>query len=58
MFTLTRAATDMLLQFSLALLALVASFTSYVSAVSPIEVRGADFVNAVDGTRFQMIGVA
>lgn len=45
-------------QFSLTLLALVACITSYVLAVSPIEVRGADFVNSVDGSRFQMIGVA
>jgi len=45
-------------QFSLALLAFVACLTSYVLAVSPIEVRGADFVNSVDGSRFQMIGVA
>ena len=49
---------DSFWQFSLSLLALVACFTSYVFAVSPIEVRGADFVNSVDGTRFQMIGVA
>jgi hypothetical protein len=57
-FTLIRSLTDSIWQFSVTLLALVACFTSYVFAVSPIEVRGADFVNAVDGTRFQMIGVA
>ncbi|EXJ94399.1 hypothetical protein A1O1_02793 [Capronia coronata CBS 617.96] len=44
--------------FKTALLALVALFTSYTFAVSPLVVKGADFVNSVDGTRFQIIGVA
>lgn len=40
------------------LVALVALFASYVVAVTPLVVQGADFVNSVDSTRFQMIGVA
>ncbi|KAJ9643825.1 Glycolipid anchored surface protein 4 precursor [Knufia peltigerae] len=38
--------------------ALVALFTSYASAVAPLVVKGADFVNSIDDTRFQIIGVA
>ncbi|RMZ91911.1 hypothetical protein DV736_g851, partial [Chaetothyriales sp. CBS 134916] len=38
--------------------ALTALFASYTLAVTPLEVKGADFVNSVDGTRFQMLGVA
>ncbi|RVX67172.1 hypothetical protein B0A52_08606 [Exophiala mesophila] len=38
--------------------ALFALFVSNVFAVSPLVVRGADFVNSVDGSRFQIIGVA
>ncbi|EXJ84693.1 hypothetical protein A1O3_05363 [Capronia epimyces CBS 606.96] len=45
-------------QFKVTFLALVALFTSYAFAVSPLVVKGADFVNSVDGTRFQIIGVA
>jgi len=32
--------------------------TSTAYGVSPVKVDGADFVNAVSGTRFQIIGVA
>ncbi|KAL2444023.1 1,3-beta-glucanosyltransferase gel2 [Exophiala dermatitidis] len=39
-------------------LVLVALFTSFTYAVSPLVVKGADFVNSVDDTRFQIIGVA
>lgn len=49
---------DPSLQFSVALLALVAFFTNYALAVSPLVVQGSDFVNSVDNTRFQIIGVA
>ncbi|KIW63970.1 hypothetical protein PV04_08930 [Phialophora macrospora] len=45
-------------QLKNALLALVALFASYAFAVSPLIVQGSDFVNSVDGTRFQIIGVA
>ncbi|KAK4934902.1 Glycolipid anchored surface protein 4 precursor [Elasticomyces elasticus] len=45
-------------RFTATLLALVALFTSYTLAVSPLVVKGSDFVNTVDGTRFQIIGVA
>ncbi|KIX92876.1 uncharacterized protein Z520_11352 [Fonsecaea multimorphosa CBS 102226] len=45
-------------QLKTAFLALVALFASYVLAVSPLVVQGSDFVNSVDGTRFQIIGVA
>ena len=45
-------------KFRAALLVLVALFTTYTCAVSPLIVQGSDFVNSVDGTRFQIIGVA
>ncbi|OCT44691.1 1,3-beta-glucanosyltransferase gel2 [Cladophialophora carrionii] len=45
-------------QLQTTLLALIALFTSYAFAVSPLIVQGSDFVNSVDGTRFQIIGVA
>jgi len=45
-------------QFTAIFLTLVALFTSYAFAVSPLVVKGSDFVNSVDGTRFQIIGVA
>ncbi|KAH0834365.1 hypothetical protein AYO21_04192 [Fonsecaea monophora] len=45
-------------QLKTTFLALVALFASYVLAVSPLVVQGSDFVNSVDGTRFQIIGVA
>ena len=44
-------------QFHAAVAAFSALITSTV-AVTPMAVRGADFVNSVDGTRFQIIGVA
>jgi hypothetical protein len=37
---------------------LIALFASSVLAVSPLVVKGADFVNSVDNSRFQIIGVA
>ncbi|KIX00041.1 uncharacterized protein Z518_10968 [Rhinocladiella mackenziei CBS 650.93] len=39
-------------------LALIALCTTYAFAVSPLVVKGSDFVNSVDDTRFQIIGVA
>ncbi|KAL6249482.1 Glycolipid anchored surface protein 4 precursor [Rhinocladiella similis] len=45
-------------QFKAVFLALVTLFTSYASAVAPLVVKGADFVNSIDDTRFQIIGVA
>jgi len=45
-------------QFKTTFLALVALFTTYAFAVSPLVVKGSDFVNSVDDTRFQIIGVA
>ncbi|KAJ9613133.1 Glycolipid anchored surface protein 4 precursor [Cladophialophora chaetospira] len=45
-------------QLKTALFALVSLISSYVLAVSPLVVQGSDFVNSVDGTRFQIIGVA
>lgn len=41
--------------FAVALLAL---FLSMSSAVQPVKVQGADFVNSVTNKRFQVIGVA
>ncbi|RMZ85593.1 hypothetical protein DV737_g649, partial [Chaetothyriales sp. CBS 132003] len=38
--------------------ALAALFASSALAVTPLEVQGADFVNSVDGSRFQILGVA
>lgn len=46
------------MQFKAMFFALVALFTSYASAVAPLVVKGADFVNSIDDTRFQIIGVA
>ncbi|RMZ77724.1 hypothetical protein DV738_g4278, partial [Chaetothyriales sp. CBS 135597] len=40
------------------LVALTALLASTVLAVTPLEVKGSDFVNSVDGTRFQILGVA
>lgn len=37
---------------------LLALYTSVASAVQPITVQGADFVNTVTNSRFQIIGVA
>ncbi len=57
----TRTPTNLQLtnrQFKTTLLALVALLTSYALAVSPLVVKGSDFVNSVDDTRFQIIGVA
>ena len=45
-------------QFKAAFLCLVALFTSYAFAVAPLVVKGSDFVNSIDDTRFQIIGVA
>ncbi|KAK5560849.1 Glycolipid anchored surface protein 4 precursor [Exophiala xenobiotica] len=45
-------------QFKAAFLCLVALFTSYACAVAPLVVKGSDFVNSIDDTRFQIIGVA
>lgn len=39
-------------------LAAGALLASTAIAVTPVVVQGADFVNAVSGARFQMIGVA
>ncbi|RMD45092.1 hypothetical protein DV735_g172, partial [Chaetothyriales sp. CBS 134920] len=38
--------------------ALTALFASTALAVTPLEVKGSDFVNSVDGSRFQILGVA
>jgi hypothetical protein len=46
------------LQFLTSVLAAGALFTSYVSAVTPLIVEGASFVNSVDGARFQVVGIA
>jgi hypothetical protein len=40
------------------LLATFAFFTSVTRAVSPLKVQGSEYVNSVDGDRFQIIGVA
>jgi hypothetical protein len=45
-------------QFLTSCLAAGALFSSYVSAVTPLVVEGADFINSVDGARFQVLGVA
>ncbi|KIW12227.1 hypothetical protein PV08_09503 [Exophiala spinifera] len=45
-------------QFKAMVLALVALFASSAFAVAPLVVKGADFVNSIDDTRFQIIGVA
>lgn len=45
-------------QFLTSVLAAGSLFTSYVSAVTPLIVEGADFINSIDGARFQVIGVA
>ena len=45
-------------QFLNTFTALIALFASSVLAVSPLVVKGADFVNSVDNSRFQIIGVA
>lgn len=45
-------------QFLNTITALAALFASSVLAVSPLVVKGADFVNSVDQSRFQIIGVA
>lgn len=39
-------------------IAIVALFTALTYAVSPLTVQGADYVNSVNGDRFQIIGVA
>lgn len=44
-------------RFQAAFLALCALITTTL-AVTPMVVRGADFVNSIDGKRFQIIGVA
>jgi hypothetical protein len=41
----------------LALFSLFSLFTTFTLAVTPVKVEGADFVNAVTGSRFQIIGV-
>lgn len=41
-----------------AAVAAVSALVSTAVAVTPMAVRGADFVNSVDGSRFQIIGVA
>jgi hypothetical protein len=41
-----------------AAVAALSTFVSTAVAVTPMAVRGADFVNSVDGSRFQIIGVA
>ena len=38
--------------------AALSALVSTAVAVTPMAVRGADFVNSVDGSRFQIIGVA
>jgi hypothetical protein len=38
--------------------AALSAIVSTAVAVTPMAVRGADFVNSVDGSRFQIIGVA
>lgn len=35
-----------------------ALFTTLTYAVSPLKVQGSEYVNAVNGDRFQIIGVA
>jgi hypothetical protein len=45
-------------QFLNTFTALIALLASSVLAVSPLVVKGADFVNSVDNSRFQIIGVA
>lgn len=45
------------IQFKSALAA-GALLASAAQAVTPVVVQGADFVNAISGSRFQMIGVA
>ena len=45
-------------QFIKTAVALTALFAATTLAVTPLKVSGSDFVNSVDGTRFQMIGVA
>ena len=43
-------------QFRSAIVGALLASTAY--AVTPVAVKGADFVNAISGERFQMIGVA
>jgi hypothetical protein len=39
-------------------LATFAFFTTFTGAVTPLKVQGSEYVNSVNGDRFQIIGVA
>jgi 1,3-beta-glucanosyltransferase GAS3 len=45
-------------QFLVLLLTALAFFTTLTLAVTPLQVQGSEFVNSVNGDRFQIIGVA
>ena len=45
-------------KFLTSVLAAGSLFASYVSAVTPLIVEGASFINSVDGARFQVVGIA
>jgi hypothetical protein len=36
----------------------LAFFTTFTVAVTPLKVQGSEYVNSVNGDRFQIIGVA